>query len=205
MAVIAAIELDDLRPAGGGASDSQRRHPGFRPRTDETDLLSGRYRARDGFCEFDFDFDRSAIAEAMARLLMDGSDDFGISMAKDCGSVCAHIIDVSIAVLIDYVGPGRIGDKDRRGIDCFPGTDGRIDASRDHFCRPLVQPIGFFASVHFEAIDFAVVSKFDLRRFSSIKNCSLTFCNCTASLASRLTWVERPLQRSSDRKPGRTI
>ena len=99
VAVVAARELDQLPPAGGGAGEAQRRHRRLGPRVDQAHHLDRRQRGGDPLAELDLGDGRGAEGGAAAERPLDGRDDRRMAVPEDVRAVAADVVEVAAAVL----------------------------------------------------------------------------------------------------------
>ena len=154
MAVVAAVELDDSRAAGGGARDAHGGHSGLGAGTHQADFFGHRDSRADALGEFDFELGRRAVRKSAARLIGNRRNDRRDGVAENRGSVGADVVDEAIAVSIeDNVAPSPRAMKSVASADRFPCADRRIDGA-GNFRRGASRAAAaeFFCSIMFISV-----------------------------------------------------
>src|SRR6266704_1132372 len=112
MAMVTAIELDDLFPPGKSARKPDCRHRRFGPGIAHANLLNAWHHRADEPCHGDFEGIWNAEARSVFCCLLDRADDLWMRMAEDGGTPRAHIIHVFIAIHVPNMGaPGFVDEK----------------------------------------------------------------------------------------------
>ena len=98
VAVVAAVELDDLAAAGEAAGHAQRAHRGLGARRHEAHLLHRGHALHHALGQLHLGRAGRAVGGAAERRLAHGLDDLGVGVAQDHGPPGAHVVDVALAV-----------------------------------------------------------------------------------------------------------
>ena len=93
MAVIAAVELDDLVALRESAREPDRAHARFRAGTCHANFLNARNQFTDQFRHFDFKRIWNSEAGAVFGGGLDGGNDFGMRVAENRRAPGADIIN----------------------------------------------------------------------------------------------------------------
>ena len=117
VAVIAALELDDLVALRGRARDPDRAHRGFRARADEAHALHGRHQRRDPLREPRLELRGRAEARAARRGGGQRLQQPLRRVAVDERSPRHHVVDVGVAVRVFDARSARARDEERRAAD----------------------------------------------------------------------------------------
>src|SRR5437667_10682463 len=102
MAVITALELDDLVAPGEAARRTNRGHAGFGAGVAQADLLHARHRGAEQFGHRHLKWIRNAKAGAVLRHLLDCLDDFRVRVAEDRRAPGAGEDEVFVAIDIPH-------------------------------------------------------------------------------------------------------
>ena len=145
MAVVAADELDDLRPLRERARDANRAHRRLRPRAHEADELEARHRVPDETRELELERARRAEARPLAQRLFERGDDSRMRVAEDERPPRQDVVDVAIPVDVDEVRALAAVDEERRATDRLERAHGRADAARQQVERLGEEPFGGLA------------------------------------------------------------
>ncbi|CFO07559.1 Uncharacterised protein [Bordetella pertussis] len=129
VAVVAALELDDLVAAGGAARQADGRHGGFGARADQAHLLQRRQAGDQHFGQLHLGFGGRAERQAVDGRFLHGAHDFGMGMAQDGRAPGTDIVDVLLALGVPDVGALRALDEARGPAYGAEGAHGRIDAA----------------------------------------------------------------------------
>jgi hypothetical protein len=105
MAVVAALELDDLVPFGVRPRQAQGAHGRFGARVNETHHLNVGHEVHHPPGQFDFKRAGRAVRGPFHGRLLDGLDHLRVGMAGDERSPGKDIVDVAVAVHIVEIGP----------------------------------------------------------------------------------------------------
>src|SRR5919197_5248137 len=139
MAVVAAVELDDLLASGERARQPDRRQRGLGTGVDEADHLDRRKGLADQLGKLDLAPGRRAEAGAVAGALGNRLDDAGVGVSEDQRSPGAEVVEILIAVLVPDPGAEAPPDEQRVAPDRFEGANGAVDASRQESNGALVE------------------------------------------------------------------
>ena len=143
--VVAADELDDLRPPGEGARDPNRAHRRLRAGAHEADELEARHRVPDETREVELERARRAEARSLAQRLLERGHDARMRVTEDQRAPREHVVDVAVPVDVDEIGALAAIDEERRAAHRLERTDGRADAARQEIERLRVEPFGRLA------------------------------------------------------------
>ena len=142
MAVIAAVDLDDLRATRETPGDAHRGHRRLGAGRHKPQLLQRGHRQADALGEIDFTGGGRAKAGPRRRGGRDGRDDVRIGVPEDERSPGSHEVEVAIAIDILNVGARTAVQEDRRSPDGLEGPNRRVDASGEKLARPLEETLG---------------------------------------------------------------
>ena len=133
MAVITAIELDDLVTFGKTARQANGGHAGFRAGVAQAHLLHARHRGTDEFRHRHLERIRNAKTGAVLRGLLNRLDDSRVRMAEDRGPPRADVINVLVAIHIPHTRALRLVDEERLPAYGPKCPHGRVDAAGNVF------------------------------------------------------------------------
>ena len=129
MSVVAAGELQHLRPPGVPAGQADRRHGGLGAGVDEADLVDARA-LDDELGEFDLGGGGGAVAQSAGGGVLHGGDDLGVGVAHEHRAPGAEQVDVVVAVHVGEVAALGGGDEAALPADGTEGPDGRVHPAR---------------------------------------------------------------------------
>ncbi len=129
VAVIAALELDDLVAAGEGAGQAEGGHCGLSAGVDEPHQFYGGDGLANGAGQLHLQLGGGAVGGAAPGGLGDGVGDGGMGVAEDEGAEGGDVVDVGVAVKVEDAGPLAVGDEGRVAADGLEGADGAGDAA----------------------------------------------------------------------------
>ena len=139
MAVVAAVELDDLVAAGVAARQAQRAHAGFGAGADQAHHVHAGHEGADLLGQHHFTFGGCAKAEAFEHGGLHGLDHFGVAVAQDHGAPAADVVSELLIVLVPEIGALGALHKARRAAHGGESAHGRVHAARDHALGALEQ------------------------------------------------------------------
>mmetsp|Transcript_9625 Transcript_9625/g.22391 ORF Transcript_9625/g.22391 Transcript_9625/m.22391 type:complete len:286 (+) Transcript_9625:1897-2754(+) len=139
VAVVAALELDELGPAGGAAGQADGAHRRFGARADEAHLVDAGHQLQDLFGQLDLALGGRAEGEALGRSLLHGLPHRRVAVAEDHRAPGADVVDVALPFGVPDIGPLAPGDEAGRAADGAESAHRRVDAARNHACRAFKQ------------------------------------------------------------------
>ena len=142
VAVIAALEFDDVVAAGEGAGEAQGRHGGFGSGGDEAEFFNGGDGAGDELGEVGFGGGGGAETGAGGGGLLDGLDDGREGVSEDHGSPGAEVVEVLVAVGVVEVCAFGAGKEGRLAADGAEGSDGGVYSAGEEALGALAELIG---------------------------------------------------------------
>ena len=145
VAVVAALELDDLVAPRIAAGESNGRHAGFRAGADETNLIHGRHELADFFGDERFALRDGAEGKSLGNGFVDGGDDFIIVVAENHRPPGENVVNELLAGRVPHVGTLGVINEARGAADGAEGTHGRIHPARNRDLRTLEE---FVIEVH---------------------------------------------------------
>ena len=131
VAVIAALELDDLVAAGEPARQPKAGHRRLRAAVDHSHLLDRRDPAADQLGHFHFERIGNAEADAARGRLADRVEHDRRRVPEDRRAPGADVIDVFVAVDVPNPGALRAVDEERLAAEAAEGAHGGIHAAGD--------------------------------------------------------------------------
>ena len=135
MAVVAALELDDLLAAGGGAGQADSAHRGFGAGAHKPDALDRRHQRPNPLAELDLQFGRRPETGSVLGHGGQNSEQPARCVAVDERPPRHDVVDVVIAVDILDIGAATTADEERRGADRLERTNRAVDATgQDLLC-----------------------------------------------------------------------
>ncbi len=145
MAVIAALELHDLLPAGEAARETDRAHRRLGARTAHAHELDRRHQLDDLAGDDRLDFGGCAERQAVDRRFLHGADHVRMRVTEDHRAPRADVVDELAA--IGRPGPRALGAREEDGFaaDAAEGAHGRIHAAGDVLA-------GFLEQAHFAGL-----------------------------------------------------
>ena len=117
VAVIAALELDDLVAAGEAARQADRAHGRFGARADHAHQLDRRHQLADPARELGLDLRRRAERQAERGALLHGAHHRLVRVAEDHRAPRADVVDVAAAVVAEHVRAAGALDEHRLAAD----------------------------------------------------------------------------------------
>ena len=132
MAVVAAVELDDLAAAGVATGQAQGAHARFRAGGHHAHHFHGRHQLANLFGQHHFAFGGGAKAEAFQHGGLHGCHDFRVAVAQDHGAPGADVVHKLLVVRVPEVSALCTLDEARRAAHGIEGTHGGVHATRDH-------------------------------------------------------------------------
>ena len=139
MAVIAALELDDLVSSGRAACQTDRAHDRLRSRIDHADHLDAGQHGDHLLRHFDLKAGRRAEGKAADHAVIHRLEDIGVAVPEDHRPPRADIVDIFQSVSIQNVAAEALYDKTGSTADRTERADRRVDAAGQHFAAPLKQ------------------------------------------------------------------
>ena len=139
VAVIAALEFDDLLAAGRAARQTKRTHDGFRARIYHADHLDTGQHGHHFLRHFDFEAGRRTERQTADHAVVHGFQNVGMAVAEDHRPPRTHVVDVLQTVRVQNVTAEALDDKAWRAADRTEGADRRIDAARQHLAAAFKQ------------------------------------------------------------------
>src|SRR5690606_1670739 len=115
VAVVAAVDLDELVATGEAAGEAHGGHGRLGTRVDGAHLVDGGQGGTDGLGELHLELGGRSERSASAQRLLDGFEDFGVSVAEHQGTPRADEIDKALAV--DAVDEAAVAVGDEEWID----------------------------------------------------------------------------------------
>ena len=131
MAVVAALELDELAAARGPARQADGRHGRLGARADQAHHVHAGHVAQDFFGQFDFALGRRAKREALEQRFLHRFEHRWVAVAQNHRAPGADVVDIALAVGIPKMGALGAGHKARRAAHGFEGAHWRVDATGD--------------------------------------------------------------------------
>jgi hypothetical protein len=131
VAVVTALELDDLVAAREAARQTDGTHGRLRPRADEAHQLDGGHDLADPPGQLGLDGRGRAERQPVERGGPHRLDDRRVGVAEDHRAPGAHVIDVLPAVFPPDAGAGGLADEHRLAADGTERADRRVDAAGD--------------------------------------------------------------------------
>ena len=113
MPVVAARELDDLRPAGVRPREPHGAHHGLGARRDEPHLLERGHGGAHLAGQLELDLGRRPERRALRRSRRDGGDHVGMGVAGDQRAPRLHPVDVAVAVDVPHLAAGPADQEQR--------------------------------------------------------------------------------------------
>ena len=142
VAVVAAVELEDLAPAGEAARDAQRAHGGLGARRDEAHLLDRRHVAHDALGQLHLEGAGRAERGPASGRAADRLQHRGVRVSQDHRPPRADVVDERAAVLVPEPGPFRPGHEEGRSAHGLERPHRARHAPGDDRLRPLEQLLG---------------------------------------------------------------
>ena len=139
VAVVTALEFDELAAAGGTAGEPDRTHRGLGARTDQPDHLQRRHPTDDLLGQFNFTFGRCAKRKPVQRRLLHGFQHRRVAVAQDHRAPGADVVDVALVVCVPEIGAMRAFHKARRAAHGPEGAHRRVDPAGDDLAGALEQ------------------------------------------------------------------
>src|SRR5437588_422023 len=100
MAMIAAIELDDLVPPNKSAGQANARHRGFSSAIDHSDFFDRRHPLANQLGHFDFERIWNSKTQSARGRVAHGIDNYFWRVTKNRRSPAADVIDVFLSVRV---------------------------------------------------------------------------------------------------------
>ena len=138
MAVVAALEFQDLRPAREPAGQAHRAHRGLRAGIDHAHLLHAGA-VHDQLRQADLRLSRGAEGQAVLQGFFHRLHDLGVSVAVDHRAPGADEIDIGVAVDVDKRRAVRFFDETRLPAHGTEAAHRRIHAAGRDRLRALEQ------------------------------------------------------------------
>ncbi len=142
MAVVAALELDDLVATRVAAGQTQGAHGRLGAGADHAHHVHARDQLADAVGHDRLQLGRGAEGEALLDALLHGRDDLRMGVAEDHGAPGADVVDIALAVGVDRVGPGGAVEEDRIAADAAKRAHRRVHAAGDMALRGLEEIMG---------------------------------------------------------------
>ena len=132
MAVVAALELDDLVAPREATCQTDGTHRRLRPRVHHTHTLyRGEELRANKLCHLDLTGITSPVARTLLQLTADSLLDGRVSVPEEQGPPGADVVDVFIAIDVKDVGALAVIDIEGGEAYRAEGTYGAIDPARD--------------------------------------------------------------------------
>ena len=132
MAVVAALELDDLVATREATCQTDGTHRRLRPRVHHAHTLYRREELRTNkLCHLDLAGITSPVARPLLQLTADSLLDGRVSVSEEQRSPGADVVDVFIAIDVKDVGALAVIDIEGGEAYRAEGTYGAIDPARD--------------------------------------------------------------------------
>ena len=135
MPVIAAGELEDRGPAGGGARDAHRRHRRLGAGRDQPQRLATRHARAHALAQLDLGGRCETEKEALLGRAPHGIHHRRMRVAEDRGPPGADPVDVLPALRVTDARALRRCDRDRRNAGCAERAHRRVHAARRYARR----------------------------------------------------------------------
>ena len=131
MAVVAAVELDDLVASGEPARQPDAGHGCFRAAVHHPHLFDRRHRVANQCRQLDFELIGNAETDPARGRVAHGVDHDFRRVTENGWTPAADIIDVIVSVDIPDSRAFRAHDEERFAPDIAKRADRRVDAARD--------------------------------------------------------------------------
>ena len=142
MAVVAALELQDARAAGGAAGEAQGAHGRLGAAGAQPHHVQMRHAGAEQLRHRDLGLGGRAVGEAHQRLRAHRLDHRRMLVAEDHRAPGADVIDVAAAVGIGQPRAVGRGDETRSAADRLERPHRRVDAAGDRAARTREQGFG---------------------------------------------------------------
>jgi hypothetical protein len=139
VAVVAALELDDLVPASRAARETERGHRRLRPAVDHPHHLDRGDSVNDLLGHLYLKLGRRAVARPAPQGFVERVNHLRRSVAQNHRPPRADVINVGAPLDIGHRRAPRAGDEARRAADAPKRTHRRVDAPRHQLARPREQ------------------------------------------------------------------
>src|SRR5690606_16730785 len=146
VAVVAALELDDLVAAGVAACQANRTHGRFGAGADHAHHVHRRHQLAHLLGHLYLDGGRCTKAQAVGNGVLYGSNDVGIAVTENQWAPGADVVDIAVVVFVKQVRALAAVKKYRLAADTAKSAHRRIDAARDVLLGLLEQFAGCLAS-----------------------------------------------------------
>ena len=138
----AALELEDLVAAGGGARHAQREERRLGARASELDLVGARAGADHALGEADDRLVQEVVGRALRQLALDGGDDLRMGVAEQGRARAEVVVDEVAARDVGDVAAVAFGDHDVH----FVGQDKQAEATTGKVAASTIEQIGLARS-----------------------------------------------------------
>ena len=145
MAVITAVELQDLRLPGHRPRESYCAHGCLGPRVHEPEHLHARNGFDDHLCQIDLGSGGSPKTESSSRGSFHGLDDVAMSVTQDQRAPGSDAVDVLQLVYVENARPLSLFDEAGCSVDGSERANGRVDPSRHDLESPLEEIFRVFS------------------------------------------------------------
>ena len=143
VAVVAALEFDELVAPGRTARQAHRAHDRLGARVDHAHHLDVRHHFDHFLSHFDLERGRRAKGQAIYHALLHRPQDVRVAVAEHHRPPRADVVDVFRAVLIPDVAALALDHKARVAAHRAERAHGRVDAAGQHLDRPRKKLFGF--------------------------------------------------------------
>src|SRR5438105_3085151 len=139
MAMIAAVELNDLVPPGKSASETNARHRRFGSAVDHSNFFNRRHPFADQIGHFDFEWIWNSKTQSARGCVAHRIDNYSWCVTKNRRTPAADVIDVFLSIDIPNFRFGRAFNKKWFAANIAKRAHGRIDATGNTILRASEQ------------------------------------------------------------------
>ena len=132
MAVVAALELDELAAPGGATRQSDGAHARFGAAAHQAHHVHAGHQLQNGLGQFHLALGRGTKREAFQQRLLHRFHHRRVAVAQNHRAPGADVVGVALAVGVPHVGTLGAADEARRATHGAKSAHGRVDAARDH-------------------------------------------------------------------------
>ena len=143
MAVVAALELDDLVAPGCAARKTHRAHDRLGARVDHAYHLDVRYHLDHLLGHLDLERGRRAERQAVHHAVIDRFQDVRMAVAEHHWPPRTDVVDVFQPILVQHMAAEALDDKARLAAHRAERAHRRVDAAGQHLACPLKKLFGF--------------------------------------------------------------
>ena len=144
VAVVAALELHDERPARESPREAQGAHHGLRSRAHEAHLLDRGQAARDEFGHLELELGRRAEGKPPRGRGANVREHFRVRVAEDHRPPRPDVVDVAVAVDVDEPRALALAEEDGRSADGAKGAHRGVHPAGDDALRGLKELLAAF-------------------------------------------------------------